>query len=63
MQIKITLKPEIYEQIKKNAKDNMRTLSAEINFTLQKAYQEPQAQITQITNESKPPKREGDFLW
>lgn len=60
MQIKITLKPEIYEQIKKNAKDNMRTLSAEINFTLQKAYQEPQAQIT---NESKPPKREGDFLW
>lgn len=62
MQIKITLKPEIYEQIKKNAKDNMRTLSAEINFTLQKAYQEPGAQA-QITNESKPPKREGDFLW
>ena len=40
----------------------MRTLSAEINFTLQKAYQEPGAQA-QITNESKPPKREGDFLW
>ena len=38
MQIKITLQPEIYEQVKKNSKENMRTLSAEINFMLKKAY-------------------------
>lgn len=62
MQIKITLKPEIYEQVRKSAKDNMRTLSAEINFTLQKAYTDSQVQ-TQAQPESKPLKREGDFLW
>lgn len=53
MQIKITLQPEIYEQVKKNSKENMRTLSAEINFILQKAYG--------VSKETTP-KREGD-LW
>ena len=54
MQIKITLLPEIYEQVKNNSKENMRTLSAEINFMLQKAYD--------IKTEEPKSKREGD-LW
>lgn len=59
MQIKITLQPEIYEQVKKNSKENMRTLSAEINFMLQKAYGVSK-ETTPPTNTK--PKREGD-LW
>lgn len=54
MQVKITLQPEIYEQVKKNSKENMRTLSSEINFMLQKAYD--------MSKETTTPKREGD-LW
>lgn len=61
MQIKITLQPEIYEQVKKNSKKNMRTLSAEINFILQKAYgMSKETDTTPPTNTK--PKREGD-LW
>lgn len=37
-QIKITLRPEIYEKVKENSKENMRTLSEEINFILKKGY-------------------------
>ena len=57
MQIKITLRPEIYEQVKKNSKENMRTLSAEINFMLQKAYG-----VSKETTPTTRPRREGD-LW
>lgn len=38
MQIKISLQPEIYEKVKENAKENMRTMSGEINYMLNKAY-------------------------
>ena len=60
MQIKITLQPEIYEQVKKNSKENMRTLSAEINFMLQKAYSVSKEKET--TSPTTRPRREGD-LW
>lgn len=65
MQIKITLQPEIYEQVKKNSKENMRTLSAEINFMLKKAYNmttDDIATTTHTQTQSSRPKREGD-LW
>ena len=64
MQIKITLQPEIYEQVKKNSKANMRTLSAEINFMLQKAYDVSKEKETTppTTPPNTKPKREGD-LW
>lgn len=38
MQVKITLRPEIYEKVKKNSKENMRTFTAEVNYMLKKAY-------------------------
>ena len=58
MQIKITLQPEIYKKLKENSKANMRTLSAEVNFVLKKAYD-----IVDIETDTIPkPKRDGD-LW
>ena len=62
MQIKITLQPEIYEQVKKNSKENMRTLSAEINFMLKKAYNTVDDITTTAQAQNSRPKREGD-LW
>lgn len=61
MQIKITLQPEIYKKLKENSKENMRTLSAEINFMLQKAYGVSTTPET-TTPETTTPRREGD-LW
>ena len=72
MQIKITLQPEIYKKLKENSKENMRTLSAEINFVLKKAYDidavsvevenKNDEELSFDFNSSKKPKRNGD-LW
>lgn len=67
MQIKVTLQPEIYKKLKEKSKENMRTLSAEINFVLKNAYNVTTVvdDITTTTNaqtQNSRPKREGD-LW
>lgn len=67
MQIKVTLQPEIYKKLKENSKENMRTLSAEINFMLKKAYNMTTTADDDITiatthTQNSRPKREGD-LW
>ena len=51
-QIKITLQPEIYENVKKNARKNMRTLSAEINFMLKQVYTNDEKPESSNTNET-----------
>lgn len=38
IQIKITIQPELHKKVKENAKENMRTMSGEINYMLNKAY-------------------------
>lgn len=38
MQIRIVIQPEIYERVKKSAKENMRTVTGEINYMLKKVY-------------------------
>lgn len=69
MQIKISLPQELYEKVKEECKKSYRTLSGEIAFRVGTTFETslPDSQAgaqTQITNESKPPKRrEGDFLW
>ena len=50
-QIKITLQPEIYKKLKENSKENMRTLSAEVNFMLKKAY-DTDAKNVEVENEN-----------
>lgn len=72
MQIKVTLQPEIYKKLKENSKENMRTLSAEVNFMLKKAYDatdvvdatvvENNEEQSSDFNSNKKIKREGD-LW
>lgn len=64
MQIKITLQPEIYKKLKENSKENMRTLSAEVNFMLKKAYDiaDTETGTTTPTTPTTRPRREGD-LW
>ncbi len=66
MQIKVTLQPEIYKKLKENSKENMRTLSAEINFMLKKAYNmttvDDMTTTTHTQTQNSRPKREGD-LW
>ena len=64
MQIKITLQPEIYKKVKENSEDYMRTLSAEINFMLKKAYDMDTKSIenNEEPSSSKKIKRDGD-LW
>lgn len=63
-QIKITLQPEIYENVKKNARKNMRTLSAEINFMLKQVYTNDEKSDSPNTNETNttPIRKRGD-LW
>lgn len=75
MQIKISLPQELYEKVREECKKSYRTLSGEIAFRVKTTF-EPQPQIDRLVDteqsnsqtqaqitESKPLKREGDFLW